>query len=154
MFLLARRPCCEPLDQTSAWQRLERKERHPSIRLGHDGSTMTVEPVIERRCPVDLAVQRPAEVVVRELVSSGIVKVELPAALDSRSERKLNSLRKLTGNNFDLKYDKGQVAANREAVSLLERYARGGQHPDLKVFAGKALPVARENLRMARNLRR
>jgi putative membrane protein len=88
------------------------------------------------------------------LVSSGIVKVELPNTLDSRSERKLNNLRKLTGNNFDLKYDKGQVAANREAVSLLERYARGGQHPDLKVFAGKALPVARENLRMARNLRR
>jgi putative membrane protein len=88
------------------------------------------------------------------LVSSGIVKIELPTTLDRTYERKMDKLRKLSGNNFDLLYDKAQVAANKEAVSLLERYANGGRHPDLKVFAARALPAAREHLRMARDLRR
>ena len=66
----------------------------------------------------------------------------------------MDKLRKLNGNNFDVLYDKAQLAANKEAVSLLERYAKGGRHPDLKVFAARALPAAREHLRMARDLRR
>ena len=88
------------------------------------------------------------------LVRSGMLKIELPSTLDSAHERKVNRLQELTGEKFDLQYDKDQLAAHKESLSLFERYAYGGDHPDLKAFAARALPRLREHLRMARDLRR
>jgi putative membrane protein len=88
------------------------------------------------------------------LVGSGRLKIELPSTLDSAHERQISKLQELTGESFDAQYDKDQLAAHKEVVSLLERYAKGGDHPDLKLFAAKALPRLEEVLRMARDLRK
>jgi putative membrane protein len=88
------------------------------------------------------------------LASSGSLKIALPSTLDSAYERKLGKLQELTGESFDAQYDKDQLASHKEVVSLLERYANGGDHPDLKLFAAKALPRLEEDLRMARDLRK
>lgn len=70
------------------------------------------------------------------LVSSGKVKAELPAALDSAHQSKLDKLKNESGKNFSSDYDAMQVSAHKDAVSLFERYAKGGDNPDLKGWAG------------------
>jgi putative membrane protein len=47
-----------------------------------------------------------------------------------------------------------QVSAHKDAVSLFERYAKGGENADLKAFAAKTLPHLREHLKMAQDLNR
>jgi putative membrane protein len=45
-----------------------------------------------------------------------------------------------------------QVSAHKDAVSLFERYAKGGEDPKLKDWAGKTLPTLQHHLEMAQNL--
>jgi putative membrane protein len=45
-----------------------------------------------------------------------------------------------------------QVSAHKDAVSLFERYAKGGDDPKLKDWASKMLPTLRHHLEMAQNL--
>lgn len=79
--------------------------------------------------------------------------VEIPGALDSSHQSKLDKLKGLQGANFDREYDSMQVGAHENAVSLFERYAKGGDNAELKAFAAKQLPHLQEHLRMAKDLR-
>lgn len=88
------------------------------------------------------------------LVSSGKVKVELPAALDSSHQSKLDKLKGLKGGDFDKQYKSDQEAAHKDAVSLFERYGKGGDNGDLKAFASKTLPHLQEHLKMAEDMNR
>jgi putative membrane protein len=45
-----------------------------------------------------------------------------------------------------------QVSAHKDAVSLFGRYAKGGEDPKLKEWAGKTLPALQHHLKMAQNL--
>jgi putative membrane protein len=45
-----------------------------------------------------------------------------------------------------------QVSAHKDAVSLFERYAKGGDNAALKDWAGKMLPALQHHLEMAQNL--
>jgi putative membrane protein len=45
-----------------------------------------------------------------------------------------------------------QVSAHKDAVSLFERYAKSGENPKLKDWAGKTLPALQHHLEMAQNL--
>jgi putative membrane protein len=47
-----------------------------------------------------------------------------------------------------------QLSAHKDAVSLFERYAKGGDDPDLKSWAGKTLPTLKHHLEMAQSLNR
>jgi putative membrane protein len=86
------------------------------------------------------------------LVSSGKVKAELPNALDSSHQSKLDKLKGESGKEFSSDFDSMQVSAHKDAVSLFERYAKGGDNADLKDWAGKTLPALRHHLDMAQNL--
>ena len=86
------------------------------------------------------------------LVSSGKVKAELPTALDSSHQSKLDKLKGETGKDFASDFDSMQVTAHKDAVSLFERYAKGGDNADLKNWAGKTLPTLKHHLEMAQNL--
>jgi putative membrane protein len=88
----------------------------------------------------------------KELVSSGKVKAELPTALDSSHQSKLDKLKGESGKDFSSDFDSMQVSAHKDAVSLFERYAKGGDNPELKNWAGKTLPVLKHHLEMAQNL--
>jgi putative membrane protein len=61
------------------------------------------------------------------MISSGDVKAERPAALDSSSQSNLDKLRNAKPEDFAWQYDPMQVSAHKDAVSLFERYAKGGQ---------------------------
>jgi putative membrane protein len=86
------------------------------------------------------------------LVSSGKVKAELPAALDSSHQSKLDKLKGESGKDFSSDFDSMQVSAHKDAVSLFERYAKGGDNADLKNWAGTTLPTLKHHLEMAQNL--
>lgn len=86
------------------------------------------------------------------LVSRGKVKAELPTALDSAHQSKLDKLKNTSGNDFSSQFDSMQVDAHKDAVDLFERYSKGGDNADLKDWAGKTLPALRHHLEMAQNL--
>ena len=86
------------------------------------------------------------------LVSSGKVKEELPTALDSSHQSKLDKLKSEDGKDFNSDFDSMQVSAHKDAVSLFERYAKGGDNAGLKDWAGKTLPALQHHLDMAEKL--
>jgi putative membrane protein len=88
----------------------------------------------------------------KQLVSSGDVKAEIPGALDSSSQSKVDKLKNAKPDDFSSTFDSMQVSAHKDAVSLFERYAKGGDNPKLKDWAGKTLPHLQHHLEMAQSL--
>ena len=89
---------------------------------------------------------------IKGLIAAGDVKAELPTALDSSSQAKLDDLNKVTADKFAATYDPMQVSAHKDAVSLFERYSSGGDNPKLKDWAGKTLPALKHHLDMAQKM--
>jgi putative membrane protein len=82
----------------------------------------------------------------------GEMKAAIPAALDDASQKKLGKLRDAKPEDFAAQYDPMQVSAHKDAVSLFERYAKGGENPKLKEWAGKTLPALQHHLEMAQDI--
>ena len=89
---------------------------------------------------------------IKAMVSSGDVKAELPTALDSSHQSSLDKLKSLKGSDFSSRYSGDQVSGHKDAVSLCERYAKGGENAKLKDWADKTLPTLRYHLEMAQDL--
>jgi putative membrane protein len=64
----------------------------------------------------------------------------------------LDKLRSLSGSDFNKQYKRDQVSAHKDAVSLFQRYAKGGDDAALKDWAGKTLSHLEQHLEMAQNL--
>jgi putative membrane protein len=90
---------------------------------------------------------------IKNMVKSGDVKAELPTALDASHQAKLDKLKSLSGEDFNKNYDESQRTAHKDAVSLFQRYANGGENPKLKEFASKTLPTLQDHQKMAQNLK-
>ncbi|HLG82601.1 MAG TPA: DUF4142 domain-containing protein [Bradyrhizobium sp.] len=88
----------------------------------------------------------------KEMVSSGKVKAELPRTLDSSHQSKLDKLKDASGKDFSSDFDSDQVSAHKDAISLFERYAKSGDNADLKDWSGKTLPTLQHHLDMAQEL--
>jgi putative membrane protein len=86
------------------------------------------------------------------LVDSGAVKATIPVKLDSAGQKKLDELRDAKPADFSGYYDPMQVSAHKDAVSLFDRYAKSGDDPKLKDWAGKTLPALQHHLEMAQDL--
>lgn len=80
------------------------------------------------------------------------MKSAIPAGLDDASQKKLQKLRDTKAEDFAATYDPMQVSAHKDAVSLFERYAKGGDNNTLKDWAGKTLPALQHHLEMAQAL--
>jgi putative membrane protein len=83
---------------------------------------------------------------------SGDMKAAIPSGLDDASQKKLDKLRDAKPEDFASQYDPMQVSAHKDAVSLFERYAKGGDDPKLKDWAGKTLPALQHHLEMAQDM--
>jgi putative membrane protein len=79
----------------------------------------------------------------------GEMKAAIPTGLDDASQKKLNKLKDAKPEDFAGEYDPMQVSAHKDAVSLFERYAKGGEDSKLKDWAGKTLPALQHHLEMA-----
>jgi putative membrane protein len=89
----------------------------------------------------------------KAMVSAGKVKAQVPTALDSGHQSKLDKLKGLNGDDFTKQYDSDQVSAHKDAVNLFERYSKGGENADLKAWVGKTLPTLQGHLKMAQDLK-
>jgi putative membrane protein len=88
----------------------------------------------------------------KALVMSKELEVTLPTALDSSHQSKLDKLQKESGKDFSSDFNAIQVSAHKDAVSLFERYAKGGDNADLKAWAAQTLPALQHHLDMAQKL--
>jgi putative membrane protein len=86
-------------------------------------------------------------------VERGKVKADLPTAMDAEHQKKLDELRALNGQEFDVAYDKAQLQGHKDAVALFESYAKNGDNPDLKKWAAKTLPHLKQHLKLAEKLK-
>ncbi|MEH2496936.1 hypothetical protein V1294_003415 [Bradyrhizobium sp. AZCC 1678] len=108
-------------------------------------------------CDDRLLAVEPAAALVRSfdlksMVSGGELKMALPTELDSSHQSKIDKLKSLKGADFSSRYNINQVSDHKDAISLFERYAKGGDHPKLKEWADKMLPMLRHHLEMAQDL--
>jgi len=87
----------------------------------------------------------------KDLVT-GDMKTAIPTALDDSSQKKLDKLRNTRAQAFASEYDPMQVSAHEDAVSLFERYAKGGDNEMLKGWASRTLPATQHHLQMAQEL--
>ena len=90
----------------------------------------------------------------KALVGDGKVQATLPTALDSSHQSKLDKLKTASGKDFSSDYNSYQVSAHEDAISLFDRYAKGGDNAALKDWADKTLPTLRHHLDMAKELGR
>jgi putative membrane protein len=76
----------------------------------------------------------------------------IPTVLDGSSQKKLDKLRDAKPEDFASEYDPMQVSAHKDAVSLFQRYAKGGDDAKLKDWAAKTLPALEHHLKMAQDV--
>jgi putative membrane protein len=88
----------------------------------------------------------------KSMVSSSNLKADIPTGLDSSSQSKLEKLRSTKPEDFASQYDPMQVSAHKDAVSLFDRYANGGDDPKIKDWAAKTLPALQHHLEMAQDM--
>jgi putative membrane protein len=86
---------------------------------------------------------------------SSVVKSEnipIPTDLDSSHKSLLDKLSSLKGGDFRKQYFDDQVSAHKDAVSLFQRYGKGGDNQTLKSWASTTLPTLQHHLDMAQEL--
>lgn len=75
-----------------------------------------------------------------------------PTDLDAEHKTMAADMSKLTGEEFDRAYMRGQVADHEKSVALFEAQSNGGTDADAKAFAAKTLPNLKMHLEMAQKL--
>jgi putative membrane protein len=88
----------------------------------------------------------------KSLVQGGKVRADLPTAMDSSHQTKLDKLKSLNGDDFSKNYDQMQRDAHKDAVDLFGRYAKDGDNADLRLWASSTLPALQMHLKMADDL--
>ncbi|HEY4125955.1 MAG TPA: DUF4142 domain-containing protein [Rhizomicrobium sp.] len=72
--------------------------------------------------------------------------------LSSSQAAELNSLNSKSNADFDKTYMDDQVQGHKDAVALMEDYAKNGDNAKLKAFAAEVLPTIKEHLAAAQKL--
>jgi putative membrane protein len=79
---------------------------------------------------------------------SGDMAAAIPTALDDSSQKQFDKLSDAKPEDFASEYDR----AHKDAVSLFERYANGGDDAKLRDWAGKTLPALEHHLKIAQDM--
>lgn len=79
-------------------------------------------------------------------------KITLPTQMTGAQQKMLDKLKGLKGKDFAKQYMDDQVSAHKDAVSLFQRYGKGGDNAALKDWANKTLPTLQHHLDMAQAL--
>lgn len=88
----------------------------------------------------------------KDLAKSKNINVTIPDQMSSCEQSMLDKLKTLNGADFDKQYRDDQYSGHKTAVSLFQRYAKGGENNDLKQWAQKTSPTLEHHLDMAREL--
>lgn len=74
--------------------------------------------------------------------------IDVPSALDSKHQSKLNKMSKLSGAAFDKAYIKDQTKDHEKDISDFQAEAQSGSDPNIKQFATTTLPKLQEHKSM------
>lgn len=88
----------------------------------------------------------------KDLVQSKNIKVTIPAGVSASQQSMLDKLKTLQGADFDRRYRDDQYSGHKDTVNVFERYAKGGENPDLKKWAQQSVPILQRHLKMAEDL--
>ncbi len=88
----------------------------------------------------------------KALLASDGKGIAPPATLDDRHQGLIDELRGAKDADFDARYLSQQVDAHKEALILMNGYAKDGDVASVKKFAGKTAPVVQMHLNMAEHL--
>ncbi|TDG36969.1 DUF4142 domain-containing protein [Pedobacter changchengzhani] len=73
--------------------------------------------------------------------------ITLPTMVDADHQKKMDELAKKSGMDFDKEYVETMVDGHKSALKLMQDEAKDGMDPELKVFAGKTVPVVDGHLK-------
>ena len=76
--------------------------------------------------------------------------MRVPVTVDVRSQFCALSLSGLSGEEFDRRYARAQLAAHLEAVAMFKAEAERGLDPDTRALAAGDLPTIKSHLEMIR----
>ena len=79
-------------------------------------------------------------------------KIDVPTALDSKHQSKIDKLSKLSGDQFDKAYIKDQLKDHETDVTAFKAEADNGNDPNIKSFASTTLPMLQQHLDLVKNL--
>ncbi|NEU72664.1 DUF4142 domain-containing protein [Hassallia byssoidea VB512170] len=79
-------------------------------------------------------------------------KVALPTTIGPDNTTLLESLKKVSGSQFDQAYMQGQVEAHTKTEAEYQKYLDQGEDPQLKAFATKILPLVTQHREMAQKM--
>lgn len=85
---------------------------------------------------------------------AGKSKIEVPAALDSKHQSRVDKLAKLSGPEFDKAYLKSEVKDHERDVDDFKSEANYGSDPNIKLFAMQTLPTLQEHLSAVKDLKK
>jgi putative membrane protein len=77
----------------------------------------------------------------------------IPDSLDSKHQKKIDKLSKLSGEAFDKAFIKDAVKDHEKDISEFKNEAQHGTHANIKNFASETLPVLEGHLSMAKSLK-
>jgi putative membrane protein len=88
----------------------------------------------------------------KAIVQAEKLAVEMPATLDGRQLKWIETLKGAKPENFDRIYAQQQVKALARATELFDRYAELGDNASLKQFAANTLAILKQHLERAKQL--
>jgi putative membrane protein len=86
----------------------------------------------------------------KQVASKG--NLTIPDSLDSKHQKRVDKLSKLSGPDFDKAYIKDQLKDHKKDVREFQAEAQSGSNPDVKAFAAKTLPVLEQHLDLVKKL--
>jgi putative membrane protein len=90
----------------------------------------------------------------KDLVKAKSFDVTVPDRMGRSEQSMYDKLQSLNGADFDRQYRDDQFAGHKSAVSLFQRYAKGGDNAELKQWAQQTTPILERHLQMSRELDR
>lgn len=72
---------------------------------------------------------------------------------DAAHKQKMDKLQKLDGDAFDRAYAQAMIKDHQDAIKLFTKASTSAKDADVKQFAAQTLPVLKNHLQMARDLR-
>jgi putative membrane protein len=88
----------------------------------------------------------------KSIIAANSINVTPPAHVDSRRQGMLDDLRGATSQDFDHRYVAQQIAAHKEADTLMRGYAKSGDNQSIKDFASTTDKAVKMHLSMAQKL--
>ena len=85
---------------------------------------------------------------------AGTKNITLPTAIDAEHKKLSDRLSKLSGAGFDREYMQAMVDGHRKVAADVRKESQSGADPDLKAWAGKALPTVEAHLKQAETVNR